>query len=510
MSKLYTSDTAVAGVWRAYVIETFQDGSVRVYIPTLQRHKMPFKNKDDFSQGIIEGCEGNYPIANAIWWKVRTQLNVGDPVWVMFENGNINYPILAGVFGTKVPLASEFSGSYAPGGGIASFGDSTVIDMSGQLDEHGTISNVQYLILHTSGCHTVESLINVLNSRDGLGVQAATDDKAIYKLCTEWNALMYHCGGVNSKAIGCEMIESPHIKWNSNMTAIPDQDYMKEHIDEIISWHDKCYNNAVNLFAYWCITFNLDETKIYSHKESSKIGGTSDHADPEELWDYFVKHTGDKKWTMDEFRKAVKERIPKLRVSDTSGGAGGAYAKYIFVGDSRTVGMHDAIEGSYINPIDRAGTKNTKDYYIAEVGMGYDWFVKSSTQNSIKSQIVKNSAIIILLGFNGMDYYSGEKYATFVKSKASEWQQAGATVYFVSVNPMDDAKAHNAKPPYPKSLTNSDVIRFNNELKTNLSGSSIKYIDTYSQIKDTFSAPGDGIHYGNETYKKIYNIIKGQ
>lgn len=510
MSNLFNNDVAMAGLWRGWVVQTFSDGMARVFIPTLQRRQMPFKNIKDPSEGIIEGCEGNYIIANSIWWKVRTELKVGDSVWIMFENGNANFPIIMGLFGSIVPLASEFSGTLGSGlPGSATFGDSTVIDMSGKLKENGTISKVQYLILHTSGCHSVDSLINVLAAQ-GLGVQAATDDKAIYKLTSEWDSLVYHCEGINSIAIGCEQIESPHVKWNSNMSAIPDQEYMKAHIEEIIEWHDKCYNNAVNLFAYWCITFGLTEQNIYSHKESSKIGGTSDHGDPEALWDYFIKHTGDKKWTMDAFREAVKNRIPDLRVNDGGDTAGGAYAKYIFVGDSRTVGMHSAMEGSVINPVNKAGTKNSKDYYIAEGGMGYDWFTRSSTQNAISSQIVKNSAIIILLGFNGMDYYSGGKYATYVKSKAAEWQQKGATVYFGTVGPMTDDLAHSCNPPYPSSLTNTDVIRFNQELREGLSGSSIKIIDIYSGIKDSYSAPGDGIHYDSSTYKKIYNIIKGQ
>ena len=218
MSNLYNNDVAMAGLWRGWVVQTFSDGMARVFMPTLQRQLMPFKNINNPSEGIKEGCEGNYVIANSIWWKVRTELKVGDPVWIMFENGNANFPIIMGLFGSAVPLASEFygtTGSSVPGS--ATFGDSTVVDMSGKLKENGKISKVQYLILHTSGCKSVDSLINVLAGK-GLGVQAATDDKAIYKLTSEWDSLVYHCAGVNSIAIGCEQIESPHIKWNANMT----------------------------------------------------------------------------------------------------------------------------------------------------------------------------------------------------------------------------------------------------------------------------------------------------
>ena len=505
MSTLLNNDVAMAGLWRGWVVQIFSDGTARVFIPTLQRRQMPFKNLEDPSEGIIEGCEGNYIIANSVWWKVRTELKVGDPVWIMFENGNANFPIIVGLFGSVVPLASEFSGtlnSSVPGS--ATYGDSTVVDMSGKLKENGKISKVQYLILHTSGCHSVDSLINVLAAQ-GLGVQAATDDKAIYKLTSEWDSLVYHCAGVNSIAIGCEQIESPHIKWNANMTAIPDQEYMKAHIAEIIEWHDKCYNNAVNLFAYWCITFGLTEANIYSHKESPKIGGTLAHGDPEALWDYFVKHTGDKKWTMDAFREAVKKRIPELRVTTQSGSASG-YTKYVFVGDSRTCGMYSALGGNYADSISGSLPSKSSEYFISKVGMGYSWFTSPSIQSEISSQIASNTALIILMGCN--DAYTsgmGTKYVKYIREKLSQWTTAGATVYFVSVNPVDDANAEKAN----YRLKDSNIVSFNSEIKTGIAGNNIKYIDTYTSIKSSFKA-SDGIHYDNATYEKIYNIIKGQ
>ena len=503
MSYLYTSDVACTGVWRALIVKPLDDGRAHVYIPSLHSGLMPFTDPSDPSGGVVSGCEGNYPVANGIWWKCRTEIKVGDPVWVAFENGDINFPIITGMFGTAVPLASEFNGSVAGVQGSASFGDSNVVDMSGQLTEHGKISKVENLVLHTSGCNTVQQLINALNADpDKLGVQAAADDKAIYKLCSSWDALMYHCQGINGKAIGCEMLESEHVKWDSNMTYIPDEDYFKAHINEIIAWHDKCYNNAVNLFAYWCITFGLDTSAIVSHKESPKVGGTSDHADPEELWDYFVKYTGNNKWTMDAFRQAVKDRIPTLRISE--GGSAGGFSKYIFVGDSRTCGMYAAMCGDYSSSIDKADPKNPSDYYIAKVSMGYSWFVSSDIQSKIKSQISANSALVVLMGCNGVGN-TGEatKYATFMKNKYSEWTASGASVFFVSVNPVDDSAAKRSG----YAETDSMVVNFNNEIKSQLG--SIKYIDTYSKIKSSFKA-SDGLHYDNNTYKNIYNIIKGQ
>lgn len=462
---------------------------------------MPFTDPSSLGDSAMSGTEGNYPLANGIWWKVRTELKPGDAVWVTFEHGNMDHPIIVGQFGTTVPLASEFNGTIGGGeSGGASYGDSTVIDKSGQLEEHGTISNLKYLVLHTSGCTSIDQLINVLKG-EGLGVQAAVDDQAIYKLATDYKAFMYHCKGINDIAIGCEQIESPHIKWNSNMTAIPDQDYFKNHLQEILAYHDKVYNNAVNLFGYWCITYGLDTSAIISHLESAKHGGTSDHGDPEELWNYFYKYTNDKKWTMDGFRAAVKERIPTLKISE-GGGVAGNYSKYIFVGDSRTAGMYSTMSGDETEYKVGTDNRNPSDYYICKTSMGYSWFTQQAS--TISSAITSNSAVIILMGCNDLGTPGiAKRYADYVNGKYSEWHSKGADVFFVSVNPIDDSRA--ARVGYTER--DSQAVSFNNELRSQLSNG-VRYIDTYSAIKGNFSA-SDGIHYDDATYRKIYTTIKG-
>ena len=323
MKKLYTTDAAFTGVYRAFVVQALSNGECRIFIPSMQHKLMPFKDPSNPQGGVIEGCETRYTKANSSWWSARTELKVGDAVWVMFENGNVEFPIIVGQFAANVPVAGEGSGTSGGTQSVistptdANYGDSAVVDRSGELKENGTISNVQYLILHTSCTRSIDTLISVLQGRD-LGVQAAVDNNYIYKLCSNWDSILYHCGGLNSKAVGCEMIESEHIKWNSNCTAV-NETHLQNNLDSAIAWHTKCYNNAVNLFAYWCNIFGLDETRIYSHKEAKQVGSSSDHADPEELWDVFKKLTGDNKWTMNAFRAAVKARIPEVKnVQDTS------------------------------------------------------------------------------------------------------------------------------------------------------------------------------------------------
>ena len=111
MSELYSSDNAMSGVWRAYVVKPLSDGSAHIFIPTLHRGLMPFEDISSPSSGIVEGCETSYPIANDCCWKVRTPLKAGDVVWVTFENANSRHPIILGNFGSMVDIVQPGMGN---------------------------------------------------------------------------------------------------------------------------------------------------------------------------------------------------------------------------------------------------------------------------------------------------------------------------------------------------------------------------------------------------------------
>lgn len=126
MSELYNYSGATSGVFRAIIVSPLDDGRARVFIPTLQRNTNPFVDPTNPASGVIEGCETGYPIANGSCWSVRTPLSTGDPVWIAFENGNSEYPIMLGNIASSVPEYTEgvfgsgdsySSGSYYEGSG---------------------------------------------------------------------------------------------------------------------------------------------------------------------------------------------------------------------------------------------------------------------------------------------------------------------------------------------------------------------------------------------------------
>ena len=66
----------------------------------------------------------------------------------------------------------------------------------------------------------------------------------------------------------------------------------------------RTYEAAVELFAYLCKMYSLDplaDGVILSHSEGHSRGISSNHADPEHLWNGLSMG-----YTMDGFRKAVK------------------------------------------------------------------------------------------------------------------------------------------------------------------------------------------------------------
>lgn len=206
-----------------------------------------------------------------------------------------------------------------------------------------------------------------------------------------------------------------------------------------------------------------------------------------------------------------------------SSGGGASIEKRIeerafWVGDKRAIGLQNA------------GGKNDKDIWVTDENDGYDWFVNTAinqvsgqlkegegqAQNSQdqnkdkkdkdkdKDKDKKGDTIVFALGVNDMAG-GAKRYTDKLKELVADngaWAKA-RKVLVVSVNPVLESKTQ---------IKNADIEKFNNELKSGLSGSKkLEYIDVYTKFKKDIKETDfedDGINYKSELNKKIYEFIR--
>lgn len=160
------------------------------------------------------------------------------------------------------------------------------------------------------------------------------------------------------------------------------------------------------------------------------------------------------------------------------------YAKYVFVGDSRFVG------------ISKYSTSD-KDVFIAKVGEGYNYLIQQ--MSNIKYQCDENTALIIGLGVNDA-HVNCDKYIATINEMA---ETMDCQIYFVSVNPVDEVQA--AACGY--NVSSESVDSFNNAIRTQ-SDDSVVYIDTNTYLQDNGYETHDGLHYAEYVSEDLYNYIK--
>lgn len=168
-----------------------------------------------------------------------------------------------------------------------------------------------------------------------------------------------------------------------------------------------------------------------------------------------------------------------------------------FVGDSRTVGMKQAL--SYY------GYDLSDCSFTAEIGKGYSWFTGQSSLTSLPPSI-----IVLNLGVN--DLGNLYRYQSIYEEYATTcWSEC--PIYIVSVNPCS----------YPcTSVSNQRISAFNSSMEQwiqefneeNASASAeaipIRYIDTYHYLLSEGFSSSDGLHYSSGTYERIYLYILDQ
>lgn len=151
---------------------------------------------------------------------------------------------------------------------------------------------------------------------------------------------------------------------------------------------------------------------------------------------------------------------------------------YIFVGDSRTVGMDSAC--------DVGGHANI--FVIAKVGQGYWWLTHKAVNEieNVKSEHPEYNAWTIVSNLGVNDVTQVDNYIEFYSELEDDF-------VFVSCNPVRNEP----------TVSNSQIDNFNCKMRE----AGFRYIDTNTLLRlRGFSTP-DGLHYTDKTYRLIFSFI---
>ena len=158
--------------------------------------------------------------------------------------------------------------------------------------------------------------------------------------------------------------------------------------------------------------------------------------------------------------------------------------RYVFVGDSRMVGMENYVP-------------STDTLYIAKVGMGYDWMVETADE-TLRQQLRARPELKVVFGFGANDPDYIEKYIVYYRQLMKDFPDT--KFYFLSVNPVDEAK--EAK--YGYQMKNTVIESFNRRLYLAFH---TRYINSYAYLRSSGFSTVDGVHYTQATYRKLRNFI---
>lgn len=175
--------------------------------------------------------------------------------------------------------------------------------------------SVKGLMLHSVGCPQPNAQVFIKGWNNANYKNACVhgfidgNDGTVYQTLP-WNHRGWHGGGSsNNTHIGVEMCEPANIKYIGGAT------FTCSDLTTARSVCRRTYEAAVELFAFLCSEFNLDplgDGVIVSHKEGHVRGIASNHGDPEHLWTQLSMP-----YTMDTFRKAVKEKMNESKLDNT-------------------------------------------------------------------------------------------------------------------------------------------------------------------------------------------------
>lgn len=184
---------------------------------------------------------------------------------------------------------------------------------------------------------------------------------------------------------------------------------------------------------------------------------------------------------------AVQQAAPAQAQAEQKAPIPAGSGNVIFVGDSRTGQMANAVGGTAAWP----GTA-----FVACFGGGVDWLSTAQAKKDVDQYVTPGSVIILNYGVNDLSRHND--YITTINRYAQDWISKGATVYFASVGPVGENE-------YGKR--NWAVEYFNNQLNNRLDAR-IGRLNLYVFLTGSgYTTQADGLHYDGTTYAAMFQFL---
>ena len=116
---LFNNDSQLKGIYRAILLSNDLSNNARVYIPSILNNNIPCPIYSDgqLNPSVYNENINSYPIARWVNPNLAQLSSTSGAVacWVIFEDGNINYPVIIAYFSNTVLMGNLSFSSGAPG-----------------------------------------------------------------------------------------------------------------------------------------------------------------------------------------------------------------------------------------------------------------------------------------------------------------------------------------------------------------------------------------------------------
>ena len=168
--------------------------------------------------------------------------------------------------------------------------------------------------------------------------------------------------------------------------------------------------------------------------------------------------------------------------------------RIIFVGDSRTLGMRDAL---------RRSSRRDDDVFVGRVGEGVHWFIEEG-MDEMSDAIEENPDLPVVLNLGVNDPLEIDDYIVTYWDCIRE--HPDTDFYIMSVNPIDEEfllESETAVEEVLDTINNLNIAKLNIALKEEFAS---RYPDCATWLKENGFDTVDGLHFSTSTYLKVHDF----